>query len=83
MHNLRSDINISNAQYENAQAELKHVLALMTQFNESGQRDAAQFHSEIQWDSRNPPHRDSPFIQVPNVLGCGHAGSAPMCERAT
>lgn len=43
MHNLRSDINIRNTQHENAQAEIKRVLALMTQFNESGQRDAAQF----------------------------------------
>lgn len=43
MHNLRSDINIRNAQHDSAQAEIKRVLALMTQFNESGQRDPAQF----------------------------------------
>lgn len=43
MHNLRSDIGIRNEQYEDAQAEIKRVLALMTQFNESGQHDAAQF----------------------------------------
>jgi hypothetical protein len=43
MHNLRSDINIRSAAIENAQTEIKRVLALMTQFNESGQRDAEQF----------------------------------------
>jgi hypothetical protein len=43
MHNLRSDIGIRNAKFERAQVEIKRVLALMTQFNESGQRDAAQF----------------------------------------
>lgn len=43
MHNLRSDINIMNAQYDNAQAEIKRVLALMTQLNESGQRDPERF----------------------------------------
>jgi len=43
MHNLRSDISIRNDAFENAQVEIKRVLALMTQFNESGQRDAAQF----------------------------------------
>lgn len=43
MHNLRADISIRNEQYENAQAEIKRVLALMIQFNESGQCDAAQF----------------------------------------
>lgn len=43
MHTLRSDINIRNTQYETAQAEIKRVLAAMTQLNESGQHDAAQF----------------------------------------
>ncbi|AMN47182.1 hypothetical protein ACG33_08755 [Steroidobacter denitrificans] len=43
MHNLRTDINLSNAQYENAQSEIKRVLALMSKFNESGQRNSAQF----------------------------------------
>jgi hypothetical protein len=43
MHNLRTDINLMNAQYDNAQAEIKRVLALMTQLNESGQRDPERF----------------------------------------
>lgn len=43
IHNLRSDINLRNTAFENAQIEIRRVLALMTQFNESGQRDAAQF----------------------------------------
>jgi len=43
LHDLRSNIGIRNTQYENAQTEIKRVLALMTQLNESGQRDAAQF----------------------------------------
>lgn len=43
IQNLRSDIGIRNTQYEHAQTEIKRVLALMTQFNESGQRDAGQF----------------------------------------
>lgn len=43
IHNLRTDINIRSDQYENAQAEIKRVLVVMSQFNESGQRDPAQF----------------------------------------
>ena len=43
IHNLRSDINIRNVQYENTQIEVKRVLAAMTHYNESGQRDLALF----------------------------------------
>lgn len=43
MHSLRTDIDLRHTQFENAQTEIKRVLALMTQYNESGQRDPAQF----------------------------------------
>jgi len=43
LHNVRSDINIRNVHYEDAQAEIKRVLAAMTQYNESGQRDPELF----------------------------------------
>lgn len=43
MHSLRTDIDLRNTQFENAQTEIKRVLALMTHYNESGQRDPAQF----------------------------------------
>lgn len=43
MHSVRSNIEIQNTLHENAQLEIKRILTLMTQYNESGQRDAAQF----------------------------------------
>ena len=43
MHNLRSDINIRNVHYDNTQVEIRRVLASMTQYNESGQRDPELF----------------------------------------
>ena len=44
MHQLRSNIKIRDVLYENAQAEVNRILAAMTQLNESGHRDAAQFN---------------------------------------
>jgi hypothetical protein len=43
MHNLRSDINIRNFHYDNTQVEIKRVLATITQYNESGQKNPELF----------------------------------------
>jgi hypothetical protein len=43
IHNFRSDISIRNLHYDNAQTEIKRVLAVMAHLNESNQRDAAVF----------------------------------------
>jgi len=43
MHALRANIDSRNLHYDDAQAEIKRVLAAMTQHNESGPRDSEQF----------------------------------------
>jgi hypothetical protein len=43
IHALKSNIETVSALYENSQTEVKRVIAAMTQFNESGQRDPDLF----------------------------------------
>ncbi len=43
IHLIRSQIDTQNLQYDNAQVEIKRLLAAMTQYNESGQRDRELF----------------------------------------